>query len=153
VTLLKACSDCGTPTDRARCPDCQRPAAPKESATARGYDAAWERLSKRARRLQPFCSDCGTTEDLTTDHSEAAWKRKDAGKPIRLVDVTSCAGAATRSEEPRGLGGSTRLGLVPDPRGRQNPRLYCLPSLAQSFASSSGVPLVGSQDNHAVGLR
>jgi 5-methylcytosine-specific restriction endonuclease McrA len=30
--------------------------------------ARWKALSKRARRMQPWCLDCGTTEDLTTDH-------------------------------------------------------------------------------------
>lgn len=60
---------------------------PKTHAAARGYDAAWRRLSERARKLQPFCTDCGTTEDLTADHTPEAWERKRAGKPIRLRDV------------------------------------------------------------------
>lgn len=55
--------------------------------TRRGYNAAWERLSRRARRLQRFCSDCGATEDLTVDHSPEAWARQARGLSIRLCDV------------------------------------------------------------------
>lgn len=57
------------------------------TARQRGYDSAWERLSRRARRAQPFCSDCGREDHLTTDHSPTAWQRRDAGLPIRLEDV------------------------------------------------------------------
>lgn len=53
----------------------------------RGYDNDWARLSKRARELQPWCSDCGTTDDLTADHSTTAWQRRAAGKTIRLRDI------------------------------------------------------------------
>lgn len=67
------CLDCGEPAPATRCPDCQtereaRVTAAKGSATARGYGSAWQRLSARARRLQPFCLDCGTADDLTSDH-------------------------------------------------------------------------------------
>lgn len=53
-----------------------------------GYDYAWMKLSKRARREQPFCSIPGCpSKDLTTDHSPEAWQRKARGLPIRLQDV------------------------------------------------------------------
>lgn len=71
----KPCLDCGTPTASTRCTE------------HRGYDSAWERLSKKARRMQPWCEDCGSVENLTCDHSPEAWARKAAGKPIRLRDV------------------------------------------------------------------
>lgn len=83
---LAPCLDCGEPSDRNRCPQ-HRPSDDKPSASARGYDYTWTQLSARARRLQPFCTDCHTTDDLTTDHSPEAWKRKAAGKTIRLRDV------------------------------------------------------------------
>ena len=86
MILLKACADCGELTDRARCQTC-RPPEDKPSATSRGYDSTWAKLSTRARRLQPFCTDCGTREDLTADHSQEAWTRRQHGKPIRLRDV------------------------------------------------------------------
>lgn len=114
---LTPCIACGEPTTGARCPDHQ-PADTKAPTTARGYDQTWRKLSERARRLQPWCTDCRTTTDLTTDHSEQAWRRKADGKPIRLRDVDvvcrSCNGKRGRArptgEDPRAP--------RPDPRGR-----------------------------------
>ena len=54
---------------------------------ARGYDTAWDKLSKRARRLQLCCVDCGSTEELQADHLPSAWQRQAAGKAIRLADI------------------------------------------------------------------
>lgn len=62
--------------------------APTRGSTGeRGYDWHWQQLSRRARDRQPWCTDCGTTEDLTADHSIAAWERRAAGKSIRLQDI------------------------------------------------------------------
>ncbi len=77
--LSRPCLDCGIPVAATRCTDCslllkaERPfpsgkRLSKASASARGYDYKWQRLSKQARALQPWCSDCGTDEDLTADH-------------------------------------------------------------------------------------
>lgn len=87
---LSVCLGCGEPTEGTRCPECRREherAQERPGATARGYDAAWERLSRQARRLQRFCTDCGATEDLTVDHSPEAWRRQARGLSIRLCDV------------------------------------------------------------------
>lgn len=87
MTILQPCLDCGELSDRNRC-EMHRPVhAPKADGTVRGYDWNWKRLSRRARRIQPWCSTCGATEDLTGDHSEQAWQRKEQGLPIRLEDV------------------------------------------------------------------
>lgn len=83
-TVLKACADCGELSTSTRCPE---HTDAKASAHRRGYDAAWRRLSERARKLSPLCEDCGTTTDLTVDHSPEAWARKARGLPIRLQDV------------------------------------------------------------------
>lgn len=87
--LLKPCLTCGELSAETRCDEHRavRIRMPKESATARGYDYAWTQLSKRARKLQPFCEDCGTTYDLTADHSPEAWDRKERGLIIRLQDI------------------------------------------------------------------
>ncbi|UUO03631.1 hypothetical protein M4D79_12115 [Mycolicibacterium novocastrense] len=82
---LRPCLDCGQPATGPRCPE--HTIDTKPTAHQRGYDIAWQRLSKRARRLQPFCTDCGSTEDLQCDHLPSAWARKAAGKSIRLQDV------------------------------------------------------------------
>lgn len=65
---MKLCVECGEPTEQSRCNEHQLPARPKPSPTKRGYNSAWFRLSKQARRLQPWCSDCGAKDDLTGDH-------------------------------------------------------------------------------------
>ena len=88
---MRPCIDCGTPADATRCEDCRKPhrAAQVGSSRARGYDAAWDKLSRRARRMSPLCEDCGEADPdrLTTDHTPEAWARKAAGKVIRLRDV------------------------------------------------------------------
>ena len=83
------CIDCGTPSPTTRCPEHTKPDL-RGTATQRGYDSKWAALSRRARRLQPFCTDCGARDDLTVDHSPEAWARKNAGLVIRLQDVDVC---------------------------------------------------------------
>ena len=87
--LKRPCVDCGELTDTG--PYCteHRPAVEdtRPSASRRGYDYQWQKLSKRARAAQPFCTVCNTTEDLTVDHTPEAWRRVEAGKPIRFQDV------------------------------------------------------------------
>lgn len=98
---LRPCVVCGEPTPQSRCDQhtIRRPKSPRDH----GYDAAWDRLSKRARRLQPWCSGCGSTEDLTTDHLPEAWAAKEAGKTVTLamVDVL-CRACNTRRGAARG---------------------------------------------------
>lgn len=91
---MQPCLECGEVSDQARCeqhrpsPTTLRGLSPKQ----RGYDEAWRRLSQRARAVQGFCSDCGTTEQLTADHKPEAWRRKAAGLEIRLADVDVLCG-------------------------------------------------------------
>jgi hypothetical protein len=92
---MSPCLECGSPTNGSRCPE--HTTAAKGTREARGYDAAWRRLSKRARRLQPFCLDCGSTEGLECDHTPEAWNRYEAGKPIRLQDITIRCGPCNRA--------------------------------------------------------
>ena len=134
MTVRTICPQCGTPFTRtdnkARCTDCQPDREPgKPSKRELGYDWRWRTLSKRARELQPFCSDCGATEDLTTDHTPQAWARRRAGKVIRLCDVDvvcrRCNGerGAARGDRMTRLDGITadcpvcRTTLTPTSRG------------------------------------
>lgn len=102
MTIKRICAECGSPYERqhteSRCQECNpKPTAiqqrqweqqkNKGSAHQRGYDYRWARLSKRARALQPYCSDCGSPHNLTADHSIEAWARRDRGLPIRLQDI------------------------------------------------------------------
>src|SRR5690625_1082517 len=85
--LQSVCPECGSVFSRqdssAYCTDCKprRDYFTRTKTThERGYNERWNRLSRKARELQPFCSDCGTMDDLTADHTELAWQRFDAGK-------------------------------------------------------------------------
>lgn len=98
------CSLCGELTKDTICDDC-RPDAErqrlksvqvKRSSAARGYTSKWRRLSERARALQPFCSDCGATDDLQADHSPETWERFNRGLPLRITDVDVVCGPCNR---------------------------------------------------------
>ena len=122
--LPSVCAECGAVYVReqhgSKCQSCSEPDRREReqrrgSRQERGYGARWDRLSARARRLQPFCSDCGATTDLTTDHSEEAWRRHERGQSIRLRDVDvvcrSCNGKRGRAR-PSELGSTA--GTTPD---------------------------------------
>lgn len=94
--MSKPCLQCGEPSDQSRCPD-HRLDAHHQTTHQRGYDSRWRRLSAKARRLQPFCTDCGTITNLQADHSPEAWRRHAAGKPIRLRDIDVVCGPCNRS--------------------------------------------------------
>ncbi len=113
---LRTCIECGEPSTEERCEQHRLPSSPKAPTTLRGYDWSWQQLSKRARRLQPFCSDCGATDDLTCDHSPEAWRRKAAGKTIRLQDVdVVCRSCNADRGRARPTGDNPRR-AAPDPR-------------------------------------
>lgn len=72
--MRKPCISCGTPTPATRCADCDAERlrtysrARGRSPRSVGYDSRWDRLSKRARAAQPWCSWCGREDDLSADH-------------------------------------------------------------------------------------
>lgn len=91
LDLMRPCLDCGEPSAESRCPSHARAKSAtraRETPEDRGYDAAWRRLSKRARQRQNFCSRCQSTRNLSTDHTPEAWWRKAHGLPITLRHVT-----------------------------------------------------------------
>ena len=91
--LMTTCLECGELSEQAHCPEHRPPEPPKHKPNNdKDYDWNWQKLSKRARRLQPFCSDCFRRDDLQADHSPEAWERKAAGKPIRLQDIDVVCG-------------------------------------------------------------
>lgn len=87
--MMQPCLSCGELSDARRCEDCapSTTALRATSSRERGYDAAWDRVSVEARRLQPWCLDCGREDRLTADHLPSAWARKAAGLAIRVEDV------------------------------------------------------------------
>ncbi|BCO47229.1 hypothetical protein MINTM002_29030 [Mycobacterium intracellulare] len=94
MALLKPCyvDGCGELSDQARCP-AHRPRHPTKGRKSRGYPAWWERLSRQARQLQPWCSTCQTPgsadNPLTVDHTPESWQRVQAGKRLTLHDFES----------------------------------------------------------------
>ncbi len=111
---LRPCLTCGEPTDGPRCGE--HTVDPKPSARKRGYTTSWDRLSRKARKLQPFCTDCGATTDLQCDHTPQAWERKNAGKSIRLQDIDVVCGPCNRA---RGAArGQNPRGHTPKPAGQ-----------------------------------
>lgn len=138
MTLLRPCATCGEPTTDTRCPEhtvthraATRRPEQKASTRSRGYGTAWRKLSERARRLQPFCTDCGAREDLTVDHTPEAWRRDNAGKAVRLCDVdvvcrpcNSARGRARPSESTTDPGGETPGQGVPTRWGKSKFRTH-----------------------------
>lgn len=128
---LRTCIECGEISEAERCDEHRLKSRDRLNgdghalnAQARGYDAAWNRLSKRARRLQPFCSDCGATEDLQCDHTPQAWARHAVGKVIRIKDVDVVCGPCNRRRGAARPGGRKPLSIRygdggdhPRPRG------------------------------------
>ena len=104
--IQRPCLNCQElTTNSTRCDDCRR-AHDREAEAVRyakhgrrqrreGHDsAAWRRLSKRARKLQPWCNLCGRRADeledyerLELDHLPSAWNKYEHNKPILLTDV------------------------------------------------------------------
>lgn len=62
---MKPCIECGELSEQTRCPEHTDQSRPSHAV---GYDRRWRKLSLRARAIQPWCSDCGATTDLTGDH-------------------------------------------------------------------------------------
>lgn len=74
MPVAQPCLTCHRPTTNgARCAPCSTAyetarVARRGSRAQRGYGPAWRKASKAAIAAQPYCSVCGTTEDLTGDH-------------------------------------------------------------------------------------
>lgn len=98
--MMRPCLDCGEPSPATRCPDHTQPRNHDVSAARRGYDAAWRRLSKRARRLQPFCADCGAVDDLTGDH--LVWPATKLEHVAVVCRACNSKRGARRSKQTRG---------------------------------------------------
>lgn len=132
---MKICLNCGEPSQNSYCDEhllevrkAQRPK--KTSSTARGYGSRWARLSRKARKLQPFCTDCGSTQDLQLDHTEETWWRHFNGKPIGLEHTGGvvCAPCNVARGQARPGGGGS-----PDTR----PRLGPVGQITDSFSLGS----------------
>lgn len=70
MRALRTCIDCGARyrTGDSRCRPCELARHRKRNASRTQYQGAWRKTSAAARRAQPWCSVCGTPNDLTLDH-------------------------------------------------------------------------------------
>ena len=69
MPLPRPCAGCGVIVRSSRCAACRSLKEKMRPTRAqRGYDYEWAKLSKQMRELQPWCSRCLRTEDLTLDH-------------------------------------------------------------------------------------
>jgi hypothetical protein len=126
--VQRACvePDCGElfqPTQReaSRCPVHARD---HERETEARYPHRWRVFSRECIRRQPWCTDCGTTLDLTTDHMPGAHERVRRRLPLRPgVDgevVCRSCNARRGPAEGRARGGE---GL---PDGDRSPTAFAL---------------------------
>jgi len=178
--IVRPCLEpsCGVPTGNpgGRCPECTaaRQAATdarRGTHTKRGYDARWERLSRRAIALSPVCEDCGHTgsweNPLTADH--ARWPARSladvAGVVCRRCNARRGAARgprartrATSSDEgatvprPRGV---TLARPLPDPAPSPEPRYTPPPATTRSHTltlSESGLDRHRRLTSAALGL-
>lgn len=87
----RPCLDCGiNVTDASRCAACERDRQARRNRSVRRralYGGNWERYSLARRADQPWCSVCGSTEQLSVDHdtnlvmcqscnSERSWRNR-----------------------------------------------------------------------------
>lgn len=108
--MLQPCIECGELSMENRCEEHRPQRPPKRSFRKRGYDSRWDRLSKKARKLQPFCGICGNTADLTLDHTPETWERYEQGLPVGLQHT---GGVLCRSHNAKK--GAARPGEIPQP--------------------------------------
>lgn len=110
MELLRPCIRCGEPGTATRCQECQKSYGPqrhkpKKPFNQRGYDAAFVRLSKKARRLQPWCLDCQHTgspdNPLTCEHLPGSWEKRARGERLTLSDVAVLCRSCNSSRGPQ----------------------------------------------------
>lgn len=68
TVTAKPCLTCGEPSSGTYCPGCRPADRRRDKPAVHLNPTAWKALSKRARRLQPWCLDCLGTGDLCGDH-------------------------------------------------------------------------------------
>lgn len=124
--LPRPCLTCGDLSLASHCPE--HTAHPPDLRRGRdrstvGRGSAWVKLSRRARALQPWCLDCGTRQDLTTDHTPAQWSRILASLPMRLELCDVCCRSCNSKRGPAQPGSKRyELWLQSQPRGVQGSR-------------------------------
>jgi len=69
--FLSPCLYCGVLARGGTCKDCLNAIQskdPKRRERNKKYNYEWNKISRLARQIQPWCSRCGSQKDLTADH-------------------------------------------------------------------------------------
>lgn len=69
--FMTPCLYCGVLSRSSTCKQCLyaiQARDPKRRERNKAYDHEWNKLSRLARQIQPWCSRCGSQKDLTADH-------------------------------------------------------------------------------------
>ena len=69
--FMTPCLYCGVLSRSSTCKSCVisiQSKDPKRRERNKQYNYEWHKLSRLARSLQPWCSRCGSKNDLTADH-------------------------------------------------------------------------------------
>lgn len=109
---LRPCLACGEPTGESRCTDCTLPSTKPRDRVTRQNRGRWKRLSKRLRQLQPWCSACGATADLTVDHRVPL---EDGGDPYDLDNLDVLCRPCNSRKGSQGDAPTTWGGTPPEP--------------------------------------
>lgn len=66
--MMRPCLTCGEPSDAPRCAEHTTDTRIRKDKGQAAYDPVWRRLSIKARKMQPWCLDCRSADNLTADH-------------------------------------------------------------------------------------
>lgn len=69
--FMSPCLYCGVLSRASTCRQCTiaiESRDPRRKERNKAYDYEWQKLSRQARTIQPWCSRCGSRQDLTADH-------------------------------------------------------------------------------------
>lgn len=115
---MKPCLQCGEPSTDSRCTTHQLPKKGRRHDTHLNK-TRWKKLSRKLRSIQPWCSTCGATDDLTVDHRKPIATHPELAYALDNLDVLcrSCNGAKDAH-----LGGHPKSPGQP-PRGKAQTRM------------------------------
>ena len=100
------CNDCAREYSREHRTNNNSSQSKRNRADRHGArNTQWKRLSKEARKLQPWCSAClqnkadieARGDRLETDHSREAYEAEQAHRPVSLQMVTVLCGQCNRA--------------------------------------------------------
>ncbi|GAB4582177.1 HNH endonuclease [Nocardia sp. IFM 10818] len=115
---LTCCLECGEPSASRWCEQHKPVVHHTDSGTNhRGPDRRrWERLSAKLRKLQPWCTACGATTNLTVDHIQPLNLRPDLAFDLGNLQVL-----CRKCNSAKGIGEAVPQYISPTARGDSKP--------------------------------